>query len=261
VGRILKEEHRPIPDGDAQPFAQVVGADRPGHVWHVDLTTIPTSAGFWAAWFPFSLPQQWPFCWWVGVVLDHYSRRVMGITAFKAPPTSEVVQNFLDGAIEKAGTTPKYLISDKASQFWCPEFKDWCDRKGITPRFGAVGKKGSIAVIERFIGSLKRECLRVILVPLREQAILRELALFADWYNEHRPHSELDGRTPAEVCRGVEPASQFPRVETRGRWPRGAPCAAPQVPAAGNSGAMIRLEVGYQAGRRHLPIVSLKRAA
>ncbi|MFC1492286.1 integrase core domain-containing protein [Nitrospinota bacterium] len=89
----------------------------------------------------------------------------------------------------------------------------------------------------------------------------RELALFADWYNEHRPHSGLDGLTPTEVYHGVEPVSQFPRFEPRARWPRDAPCAAPQVPVAGNSGAIIQLEVGYQAGRRHLPMVSLKRAA
>ena len=133
-------------------------------------------------------------------------------------------------------------------------------RKGITPRFGAVGKKGSIAVIERFIRSLKRECMSEILVPLCEQAVLRELALFADWYNEHRPHSALFGQTPAEVYRGMIPASQRPRFEPRARWPRDAPCAAPQVPVAGISGAMIR-QVGYQAGRRHLPIVSLNRVA
>ncbi len=162
VGRILKEEHRPSPDGDAQASDLVVVANRPNHIWHVDLTIVPTSAGFWAAWLLFSLPQQWPFCWWAAVVLDHYSRRVMRITAFKGPPTSEAIQNLLDGAIEEVGTAPKYLISDKGKQFWCPEFKDWCERKDITPRFGAVGKKGSIAVIERFIRSLKRECLRVI---------------------------------------------------------------------------------------------------
>jgi transposase InsO family protein len=131
----------------------------------------------------------------------------MGITAFKAPPTPEAVQSFLDQSIEKAGTPPKYLIRDKAKQFWCPEFMGWCDCKGITPRFGAVGEKGSIAVIERFIRSLKSECLRVILVPLCEEAILCELSLFADWYNEHRPHSVLFGQTPAEVFRGMEPAS------------------------------------------------------
>jgi hypothetical protein len=116
-------------------------------------------------------------------------------------------------------------------------------------------------VIERFIRSLKRECLRVILVPLREQAILRELALFADWYNEHRPHSGLDGRTPAEVYRGVEPTSQLPRFEPRAKWPRGAPCSFPQASVAGEPGEILRLEVGYQANRRHLPIVSLKLAA
>jgi len=202
---------------DAEPSAQIVKANRPNHVWHVDLTTVPTSAGFWAAWFPFSLPQRWPFCWWVGVVLDHYSRRVMRITTFKAPPTSAAVQNLLDGAIDNVGTPPKYLISDKAKPFWCPEFKGWCDRRDIKPRFGAVGKKGSIAVIERFIRSLKRECLSEILVPLCEQAVLSELALFADWYNEHRPHSGRDGQTPAEVYRGVEPACRLPRFEPRAR--------------------------------------------
>jgi transposase InsO family protein len=185
----------------------------------------------------------------------------MRITAFKAPPTSEAVQNLLDRAIDKAGSAPKYLISDKGSQFWCPEFKDWCDRKGIMPRFGAVGKKGSIAVIERFIRSLKRECTSEILVPLSEQAVLRELALFADWYNEHRPHSGLDGMTPAEVYLGVESACQLPRFEPRERWPRGAPSAAPQVSVAGEPGEIVWLEVSYQAGRRHLPIVSLRRAA
>jgi transposase InsO family protein len=261
VGRILKEEYEPSPDGEAQSSTRVVAAKRPDHVWHVDLTTIPTSAGFWASWLPFSLPQQWPFCWWVGVILDHYSRRVMAITAFEGLPTSEAVQDFLDSAKDEAGTLPKYLISDKAKQFWCPEFKDWCKRKDITPRFGAVGKKGSIAVIERFIRSLKRECLRVILVPLSEQSILHELALFAEWYNEHRPHSALFGQTPAEVYRGVKPASLLPRFEPRTRWPRGAPCSSPQASVAGEPGAIVRLKVSYQANRRHLPIVSLKLVA
>ncbi|MFC1492204.1 integrase core domain-containing protein [Nitrospinota bacterium] len=137
----------------------------------------------------------------------------------------------------------------------------WCDRLGIKPRFGAVGKRGSIAVIERFIRSLKSECLSEILVPFCERAVLRELELFADWCNEHRPHSVLDGRTPAEVYRGVEPACQLPRYEPKVRWPRGAPCSSPLVPVAEDAGTVVRLEVRYHSGRRHLPIVFLKRAA
>ena len=100
-----------------------------------------------------------------------------------------------------------------------------------------------------------------ILVPLCEQAVLSELELFADWFNEHRPHSALAGQTPAEVYRVVEPACQLARFEPRGRWPRDAPCAAPQASVADEPGAIVRLEVSYQASRRHLPIVSLKRAA
>ncbi len=55
VGRILKEEPQSDP-GDAAPCTRVVTAKRPNHVWHVDLTAVPTSVGFWAPWLPFALP-------------------------------------------------------------------------------------------------------------------------------------------------------------------------------------------------------------
>jgi len=71
---------------------------------------------------------------------------------------------------------------------------------------------------------------------------------------EHRPHSGLDGRTPVEVHREVEPASQLLRIEPRAKWRRGVPCASPQASVAGEPGAFVRLEVGYQAMRRHLPV-------
>jgi len=70
VGRILKEDPLPSPE-DAVPSTRVATADRPNHVWHIDLTAVATSVGFWAPWLPFALPQCWPFCWWVAVVIDH----------------------------------------------------------------------------------------------------------------------------------------------------------------------------------------------
>ncbi|MCZ6690614.1 MAG: helix-turn-helix domain-containing protein [Planctomycetota bacterium] len=39
----------------------IVKAKGPGHIWHIDLTAVPTGAGFWASWRPFALSQQWPF--------------------------------------------------------------------------------------------------------------------------------------------------------------------------------------------------------
>ena len=55
---------------------RVVTAKAPDEIWHVDLTTVPTAAGFWVPWVPFTWPQVWPFCWWVAVVIDHFSRAV-----------------------------------------------------------------------------------------------------------------------------------------------------------------------------------------
>jgi hypothetical protein len=72
VGGIVKEEPLPSP-GEAAPSTRVVTTTRPNHVWHADLTAVPTSADFWAPWLPFALPQCWPFCWWVAVVIDHNS--------------------------------------------------------------------------------------------------------------------------------------------------------------------------------------------
>jgi putative transposase len=142
----------------------------------------------------------------VAVIIDHYSRRIMGVATFKNSPTSLSVQHFLERAMNNAGATPKYVICDKGRQFWCDVFKGWCDRQGVTPRFGAVGQHVSIALIERFILTLKNECTHGILLPLRRQAFHCELALFAKWYNQSRPHSSLNGKTPHEVYHDLLPA-------------------------------------------------------
>ena len=260
VGRILKEDPLPSP-GDIAPSTRIVTAKHPNHVWHVDLTAVPTSVGFWAPWLPFALPQCWPFCWWVAVVIDHDSRRVMGIETFRNNPTAVSVSHFLECAIHAASATPKYIISDKGQQFWCSVFKEWCDRHGITPRFGAVGQHGSIAIIERFILTLKNGCTHIILLPLRAGAFHQELTCFANGYNQSRPHLSLNGKTPDEVYHDLLPACKRPRYEPRERWPRSAPCASPQAPVAGHCGAPIRLDVRYHCDRKHLPIVDLRRAA
>jgi putative transposase len=210
---------------------------------------------------PFALAQSWPFCWWVAAVIDHYSRRVVGFAAFGSNHTSLSIQSFLESAIINAGASPKYIICDKGQQFWCDTFKDWCDRQGVAPRFGAVGQHGSIALIERFFLSLKNECTRIILVPLRTDAFHLELTYFTHWYNHSRPHSSLNGKTPHEVYHGLLPASERPRYEPRARWPRCSPCASPHVPVTGNCGAPIRLDVRYHSDRKHLPIVDLRLAA
>jgi hypothetical protein len=109
--------------------------------------------------------------------------------------------------------------------------------------------------------TMKSEALRRILVPLERKGIRQEVGLFVKWYNCHRPHSGLLGGTPDEVYFDRLPRSREPRFEPRRRWPRGSPFAGPCAPVRGRRGQHVELAVTYLAGRRHLPIVELKKAA
>lgn len=82
-----------------------------------------------------------------------------------------------------------------------------------------------------------------------------------DWYNEHRPHAWLGGRTPNEVYYGRYPGNRRPRFEPRSHWPRGSPCARPWALTRGSPGARLTIEVRFHNGNRQLPIVTVKRAA
>ena len=109
----------------------------------------------------------------------------MGVGVFAKQPTSVAVRTFLGRAIAKAGTAPKYLVCDRGSQFDCQGFRDWCRRSGIKPpRYGAIGQHGSIAVVERFILTLKDGCTRLLPVPYRAKPSCRSFFLFGDWYND-----------------------------------------------------------------------------
>ncbi len=57
IRRMVREHGGPPEeDADVTTRRRRVVARYPGHTWHIDLTTVPTRAGFWVPWFPFSLP-------------------------------------------------------------------------------------------------------------------------------------------------------------------------------------------------------------
>jgi transposase InsO family protein len=186
----------------------------------------------------------------------------MRFALFRRQPTEKAVQEFLRRAIQMAGRQPKYLVTDHGRQFIARNFRRWCRRRGIRQRFGAIGKYGSLAVIERAIRTFKSECTRrLTIVPYRLAVMHRDLELFVHWYNGHRPHSRFAAATPDEIDHHRRPASRSPRFEPRTHWPRRSVCAAPQALIRGQPGTQLRLGVRYLAARRHLPIVTLKRVA
>ncbi len=262
IERYIKEKYTDPEDGvvdliEEEKSPRVVTAKCPGHVWHVDLTTVPVAVGFWVPWLPNALQQYWPFCWWVAIVIDHYSRRVMGFAVFRKQPTSIDIRAFLGRAIAGSKAKPKYIICDKGVQFFNDGFKRWCRRKKIHPRFGAVGQHGSIAVIERFIRSMKYEYLKHILIPMRMDQMREKVGCYTDWYNQHRPHQGLDGATPLEIYEGVTPANIKARYEPRKQWPITSGCAAPYAKSKPEQGKRLKMTVSFADKYKRLPIVEL----
>lgn len=234
--------------GVSVPRPGPVRARAPNEIWHVDLTAVP-----------FARLLRWPFAWWVAVAVDHASRLVVGFAVLVRRPSSTETASFLGRAIRRTGASPRTVITDHGREF-TGAFRRHCRRLGIRQRLGRVGQHGSIAIVERFIRSMKSECTRRILMPFRLAAMQTEFGSYATWFNEHRPHEALGGRTPLEVYTRAPPANERPRFEPRPLWPTRARCAAPNAPMKGPAGARLVLVVRGLASKRHLPVIQIRRA-
>jgi len=244
----------------ASDLGRTVTARYPNHVWHADLTSMPTLGGFWVPWLPNAMLEHWPFGWHIAVVLDHFSRAVVCARAFASKPGAGDVCGLLDEAVVCAGEPPRHIVTDQGSQFQS-DYLQWCERRGAEPRFGAVGNKGSIAIIERFMRTLKSEGLRRILVPLTARTMHRELSLLCRWYNAHRPHRAHGGATPAEMRDGRLPAQHVLGVETRPGHPLRGKLTERRGIQKVERAERLELVVGHLEGRAHLPIVEIRKAA
>jgi transposase InsO family protein len=234
----------------AAPLGRTVVAKRPNHVWGVDITTFDVHHGRVVPWWPFTLPPVWPTCWSIVVVLDYFSRRVIKLGCFRRVPTTEDITRLVDSV----GSVPAHVVTDQGAQFretWVA----WCRERGIEQRYGALGKHGSIALVERFILTMKLELLRpALLVPFPIALMQSLLDTYALWYNEHRPHQGLGGDTPNERASGGVAARTQPRVEPRTTYP---------VPTDGSVKARVldlRLVVRRSTAAKQLVVVELNAA-
>ena len=132
VRRMLKRRPRCVAPAATVRSERCIRSSYPNHIWLVDLTTVPTLAGFWVSWLPWSVPQRWPFCCWVAVGVDHFSRRIMGVRVFRGWPSAAAISAFLVGMIRAAGQGPRHLITDRGKQFTARAFRRRCRRAGIS---------------------------------------------------------------------------------------------------------------------------------
>ena len=89
---------------------------------------------------------------------------------------------------------PRFLIRDRDSKF-TRDFDEVFRSEGIRVIKAPVRAPKARAHAERWVGSLRRECLDRLLIFGRRQ-LERVLAGYTLHYNEHRPHRALGQRPP-----------------------------------------------------------------
>lgn len=150
-------------------------------VWTTDITYIWTLQG-------------WVY---LAVVLDLYSRRVVGWNIGDSMETILVVQA-LTMAINLRNPSDGLLHhSDRGSQYASKEYQQWLRQNGMVCSMSRKGNCWDNAPTERFFGSLKREWLDGNHYATREAAIL-DVRDYIRYYNSRRLHTTIGDKTPIE---------------------------------------------------------------
>jgi len=96
---------------------------------------------------------------------------------------------------------PRYLLHDNDSKYG-PAFARVAAATGIEELRTAYRAPRQNAACERFLGSVRRECLDHVLV-LGEAPLRRILREYVAYFNTARPHQGLQQRVPAAPARCV----------------------------------------------------------
>jgi putative transposase len=134
-------------------------------------------------------------------VVDDFTRESIKIAVDTSLNGRRVCEE-LEQVIEARGK-PERILSDNGTEFTSKTILRWSQEQGIRWDYIQPGKPYQNGYIESFNGKLRDECLNEsIFVNLQEAKRLVE-----SWrgeYNERRPHSSLNGKTPNEVAQEEE---------------------------------------------------------
>ena len=227
VGRIRRERWPPPRAPEAASKApRAVRARRPNHVWMADLTDVRGLFGL--------------VTFKIAVVFDVFSRMPLSMQVFAKEPSAREMARLVSMTARRFGK-PAHFVSDKGNCFRGGAFRRVLGRLGARPRFGAIGRKGSIALIERLWRTLKDSLGLRLLRPLVAEDLRRKVELGLIHYAHFRPHEALGGATPAEIYFGRTPAHLSAIPPPRGR------------PGEGPLDSPFRIE--YLDAERRLPVL------
>ncbi len=227
VARIRRERWPPPrAPAAASKAPRAVRARRPNHVWMADLTDVRGLFGL--------------VTFKIAVVFDVFSRMPLSMRVFAKEPSAREMARLVSRTARRFGK-PAHFVSDKGNCFRGGAFRRVLRHLGARPRFGAIGKKGSIALIERLWRTLKDSLGLRLLRPLVAEDLRQKVELGLIHYAHFRPHEALAGATPAEIYFARTPAHLDAIPPPRGR------------PGEGSMDSPFRIE--YLDAERRLPVL------
>ena len=143
--------------------------------------------------------QRLPDGRWIRVltVVDQFTRECLALWADNTL-SGEKVAIALDKVLALRGA-PVSITVDNGTEFTSKALDLWAYRNGVHLDFIRPGKPVENGYIESFNGKLRDECLNVeVFFTLADAR--RKLHHWRHDYNQHRPHSALADRTPAEFA-------------------------------------------------------------
>lgn len=188
VARVLREagyesEARPTERHEDKP--REFERARPNQLWQSDL-------------FTFLLKREGRRLYLVGFMDDH-SRYIVGFGLY-ASSSGGLVREVFEAAIANYGA-PEEVLTDQGPQYhtWrgTSEFARLCARRGIRQVVARARHPQTLGKIERFWGTLWRECVERAVFQGLDDARKR-IGLFIDYYNFQRTHQGLEGLVPAD---------------------------------------------------------------
>src|SRR5215467_2653035 len=178
VHRVLAKHYRPAPGGSGPSWLSFIGHTTDS-LWSVDL---------------FRCESIVLGSYWVLVVMDQFTRRLVGIGFHGGAVTGTDAYRMFNAAIH-GQDLPRHLSTDHDPVF---EAHRWL----ATLRILEIDEIKTVPhvplshpFVERLIGTMRREFLDHVLF-WNTRDLEQRLAEFQAYYNAARCHASLDGRTP-----------------------------------------------------------------
>jgi len=138
------------------------------------------------------------------IIIAHKTRRIIHYAVTRHPTDAWVAQQLREAT--PWGRRPRYLIRDNDKKYG-ELLKKVARSSFIKELLTPIEAPRANGICERFMGSLRRECLDYFLI-LHPNQLHRIVQNYVTYYNQHRPHQGIQQRIPARFRAKRPPMSK-----------------------------------------------------